>query len=135
GGGPLGGGGRRGPPGVTGRPTSAGAAAAVADVARSIARPEAFYAARALPPVFQLCPLSPAGLDAELARRGYAVDAPVAILATDLAPLARAYWGGVGAQVDEQLGEPWFELSGGRSRFAAVQGVYRGILGRIGAPA
>ena len=135
---PLGGWRLRATSGVTRRANSAWTADAVDEVARSIARTESFYAARALPPIFQLCPLSPAGLDAELDRRGYAVDAPVAILATELAPLTREPSdakspAGVEAHVDERLGEPWFELSGGRSRFAAVQEVYRGILGRIGA--
>ena len=129
---PLGGWRLRATSGVTRRANSAWTAGEVKDVGRAIAAVEAFYGARGLPATFQLCPLSPAGLDAELARRGYAVDAPVAILATELAPLAVASPTGVEARVDVKLAEPWFELSGGHGRFAAVQDVYRGILDRIG---
>jgi GNAT superfamily N-acetyltransferase len=121
--------------GVTRRANSAWTSGAVDDLPRAIARTEAFYAERGLPAIFQLCPLSPAGLDEMLAARGYAVDAPVAILSAELAPLALPPPEGVVARVDQQLGEPWFELSAGRGRFAGVRDVYRGILARIGAGA
>jgi N-acetylglutamate synthase len=118
--------------GVTRRANSAWTSGAVDDLAGAIARSEAFYAERGLPAIFQICPASPPGLDGALAARGYAIDAPVAILSAELAMLALPSPDGVEARVTEKLGEPWFELSGGRSRFAAVQDVYRGILARIG---
>lgn len=121
--------------GVTRRANSAWTSGPVDDLEAAIVRTEAFYAARGLPAIFQLCPLSPAGLDAALARRGYAVDAPVAILSAGVAGLALPGRAGVAARVEDSLGDDWFALSGGRSRFAAVQDAYRGILGRIRARA
>lgn len=128
---PLGGWRLRATSGVTRRANSAWTAGEAGDLDAAIGRAEAFYAGRGLPPLFQVFPISPSGLDERLAVRGYAVDAPVAILATQLAPLAIPPPDGVAAQVDERLGELWFGLSGGRSRFAGAQDVYRGILGRI----
>ena len=119
--------------GVTRRANSAWTSGPVDDLARAIARAEAFYAERGLPAIFQLCPLSPAGLDEALAARGYAVDAPVAILSAPLAELARELPAGSEVRIDAAIADDWFELSGGRARFAAVQPVYRGILERIGA--
>jgi ribosomal protein S18 acetylase RimI-like enzyme len=119
--------------GVTRRANSAWTSGAVDDLERAIARTEAFYAECGQPAIFQLCPLSPAGLEPALAARGYAIDAPVAILTAPLAELARDLPAESDVRIDEKLADDWFELSGGRARFAAVQPVYRGILERIGA--
>jgi GNAT superfamily N-acetyltransferase len=60
--------------------------AAGADVGKAIARVDAWYAARGLPACFQLTGLSaPAGLDAELAARGYARLPSVSVLLLDAA--------------------------------------------------
>lgn len=119
--------------GVTRRANSAWTSGAVDDLARAIARSEAFYAERALPAIFQLCPVSPPGLDEALAARGYAIDAPVAILTVPLAELSAEPPAGSDVRVDREIADDWFELSGRRARFAEVQPVYRGILERIGA--
>jgi ribosomal protein S18 acetylase RimI-like enzyme len=120
--------------GVTRRANSAWTSGPVDNLADATARTEAFYAERRLPAIFQLCPLAPAALDDALAARGYAIDAPVAILTAPLAELSAEAPAGVDVRVDREIADDWFELSGGRSRFAAVQPVYRGILERIGAP-
>jgi ribosomal protein S18 acetylase RimI-like enzyme len=61
-------------------------------VAERIARAEAFYRARRLPPRFQLSPASEPGLDEELERRGYVRDAAhdTDVLVGPLTPLAAA---------------------------------------------
>jgi ribosomal protein S18 acetylase RimI-like enzyme len=132
---PLGGWQLRATSGVTRRANSAWTAAEVPDLERAIARVEAFYAERALPAIFQLCPLSPAGLDEALAARGYAVDAPVAILSAELAELHSRAPRDVEARVDGSISADWFELAARRTRFAAVSEVFRGIVERIGARA
>ena len=119
--------------GVTRRANSAWTSGPTDDLARAIARSEAFYAERGLPAIFQICPASPPGLDEALAARGYATEAPVAILTAPLAELSAEAPAGARVRVDRELADDWFELSGGRGRFAEVQPVYRGILERIGA--
>ena len=96
-----------------------------------IERVEAWYAARGLAPTFQVTKRSrPEGLDALLAQRGYAVDAPVSIqVARTDDVLAR---GGDSALVERTCVPEWFEISAHRGRFAKVAGTYRGLLDRIG---
>jgi len=105
----------------------------VRDVDRALARTTEFYAERRQPAIFQVCPASPAGLDETLAAHGYEVDAPVAILTAELAELRSHSRPGLEVRVEPSITPRWFELSAGRSRFAAVQPVYRGMLERIGA--
>src|SRR5205085_5862295 len=57
-------------------------------LAERIARAEAFAAARERRSLFQLSPASEPGLDEELARRGYAHEAPTAVMTTSLASFA-----------------------------------------------
>jgi ribosomal protein S18 acetylase RimI-like enzyme len=118
--------------GVTRRANSAWTAGDPGELERAIERTEAFYAERALPPIFQLCPLSPPGLEARLAARGYAVDAPVAILALALADLRSATPRGVEVRVDAAPGRAWLELAVQRGRYAAVPEIFRALLARIG---
>jgi len=97
-----------------------------------IARAESFYRARQLVPTFQVGTESrPLELDAELAARGYVVEAPVAVQVAESAHVARGPCV-VEVEVRDQLTDDWFELSGRRGRFASVHGIYRGLLQRIG---
>jgi GNAT superfamily N-acetyltransferase len=99
---------------------------------------ERFYAARGAAASFHVSPLTPPPLDALLAARGYAVDAPVSV---QTAPLSRVLADGAPAalavevQVSAAPSPEWFELAGARSRFAAAQATYRGLLQRLGARA
>ncbi len=62
--------------------------AAGADLDRAVARTEAWYGERDLPPCFQLTDhAAPARLDASLEQRGYARLTPVSVLVRDLAGL------------------------------------------------
>ncbi len=100
-----------------------------------IERVEQWYAARGLAPTFQITGRSsPEGLDAVLAQRGYAVDAPVSIqvAATDD---VLAHGGEGDAVVARTWSGAWFEISGHRGRFAEVTDIYRGLLQRIGTSA
>ena len=121
--------------GVTRRANSAWTAAEMPELEHAIARVESFYAERALPAVFQLCPLSPRALEPALAARGYAVDAPVAILTTELRELASRTPKGVSACVETEISADWFELAARRGRYADVPEVFRGLLARIGTDA
>jgi len=121
--------------GVTRRANSAWTAAEVHDLERAIARVESFYAERALPAIFQLGPLSPPHLEPALAARGYAIDAPVAILAVDLGELRSRRTRGIEVRVDAVPDPAWFELAAHRGRYATVTEVFRGLLARIGSRA
>jgi ribosomal protein S18 acetylase RimI-like enzyme len=100
-----------------------------------IDRAEAFYGERGLPATFQLSPLSaPADLDSVLARRGYRVDAPVAIQVGRARAIA-ARTTTLRTRVERSPFEGWFEIAGRRSRFAEAIEVYRALLSRIGARA
>ena len=96
---------------------------------------ERFYAALGATASFHVSPLTPQPLDALLAARGYVVDAPVSV---QTAPLSRILDEsasaelGVEVQVSLTPSPEWFELAGARSRFAAAQATYRGLLQRLG---
>jgi ribosomal protein S18 acetylase RimI-like enzyme len=100
-----------------------------------IARVEAAYRARGLPAKFQITPAAqPRGLDAELARRGYAEGAHVLVETAPAAAVAGPSdpARGVETEVAETPDEAWFELSGRRGRFRGEStGVYRGLLARL----
>lgn len=119
--------------GVTRRANSAWTSGVVSDLDEAIARSEAFYAACRQAAIFQLSPLSPPELDQTLAARGYEVDAPVAILTVELERLGSEVAPKVETWVESRISSDWLELAGARTRFAPVQGVFRGILERIGA--
>jgi ribosomal protein S18 acetylase RimI-like enzyme len=96
----------------------------------------AFYTERGGPARFQLSPVAePAGLDAALAERGFAVEAPVSIQVAGADDDAVAVPEGLSARVDDDLEGEWFAISAGRGRFASQPEVYRGFLDRIGARA
>ena len=94
-----------------------------------------FYAERGAPARFQISPVAePAGLDAALAARGFAVEAPVSIRVADAGDVAAAAAPGeLSARVAGDPEGEWFAISGGRSRFTPQADVYRGFLRRIGA--
>jgi ribosomal protein S18 acetylase RimI-like enzyme len=89
---------------------------------------ERWYAARGAPAMFQLDPARHPELDALLAERGYAVDAPVSVQVADARDVPR----GAGATVSRILDDAWFDVSARRGRFARVVDTYRGLLSRIG---
>jgi ribosomal protein S18 acetylase RimI-like enzyme len=98
-------------------------------VERKLAEVEAFYAARGLPALYQVTGAAqPPNLDEALAARGYTLEAAVAVEVARLADLPAA---GPGTRVEERPSPAWFELSALQGRFAAVAGVYRGILDRL----
>jgi ribosomal protein S18 acetylase RimI-like enzyme len=125
--------------GVTRRANSVWPAQAEPErLAELIAGAEAFYAAQAQPTLFQLSPVAaPAGLDQELERRGYSVEAPVDVQVAEVAGVIAALerrnspvWGE--PRVARQPSAAWFELSALRGRFAAVANIYRALLQRLG---
>jgi N-acetylglutamate synthase len=94
---------------------------------------ENFYRERGEPARFQLSPLArPAELDAELAARGYAVEAPTAIEVAETRAAARSAEGSTAVRIEPRLFDDWFEISGRRGRFSDTQDVYRGLLERLG---
>jgi GNAT superfamily N-acetyltransferase len=94
---------------------------------------ERWYEARGLRAAFQLTPLSrPAGLDEALARRGYAVEAPVSIQMASARDVATAPADALSVRAGPERTEDWLEIAARRSRFASVVEVYRGLLDRIG---
>jgi len=98
-----------------------------------LAAVEDFYGEREQPALYQLSPLArPAELDAVLAARGYAVDAPTSICVAEAAAAARSPDAGIRVQVEGALFDEWFEISGRRGRFSETQAMYRGLLERLG---
>jgi GNAT superfamily N-acetyltransferase len=99
-----------------------------------IAAAEAFYGERGLPPMFQVSDAcQPPDLDERLARRGYAIDAPVSVETVSIDAYRMA---GQPPQVATSvLGTPseeWLGISVDRGRFAGKREPYLGILSRIG---
>src|SRR5690606_21587876 len=85
---------------------------------------------RGAPPSFHVSPVhGPTGLDASLAERGYAIEAPVSVQVAELEALRGP---ASDVRVSPELDEQWFSLGGARSRFAAHQEEYRGLLQRLG---
>lgn len=121
--------------GVTRRANSAWTIAATGTLSidERIARAEAFYSARHLPPCFHVAPISqPVGLDSALASRGYVLDAPVSIQVTALDQIKIAdERDGLRCEVSERYSDDWLWLSTKRGRFGDVTEVYRGILDRL----
>jgi len=102
-------------------------------LAARIARVERFYASRRLAPRFQLFPAAaPADLDAELARRGWIVEAPVSVQVADAARVAQA---GDGRELPVSLAHAptagWWSVAGERSRSAGAEPRFRALLGRL----
>jgi ribosomal protein S18 acetylase RimI-like enzyme len=100
--------------------------------AARIARAEDFYRTRALPAIFQISPATwPPGLDGLLAARGYRREAPVSVQIADARGWA-ARDGAIATRLDAEPGADWLDISCRQGRFAAVEGVYRALLTRIG---
>jgi ribosomal protein S18 acetylase RimI-like enzyme len=105
----------------------AAAAATAADPEPAIARAEAFYAARHLPCMVHV---SDDRVDAFLAARGYREEAPVSVQVADtLTDTSEP--GADACTIERAPSVPWFEASAS-GRFAAVAGIYRGLLARLG---
>jgi len=100
----------------------------------AVARVEAFYAARGLPALVQLSPLTaPDDLDRVLETRGYARHATVTVQAALAAQVAQGPTRpGLEIVCHAHLDEEWFSMSGtqGRYRGDAVA-VYRRMMERI----
>jgi ribosomal protein S18 acetylase RimI-like enzyme len=77
---------------------------------------EAFYAARDLPAIYQICDaMQPAQLDAVLAARGYAYDAPTFVQTASLPTLldrlpSLRHYSTFEVEVSEEFDAQWFEL-------------------------
>ena len=77
---------------------------------------ERFYAARTLPAIYQICDaMQPPQLDAVLAARGYAHEAPTFVQTAALAALlarlpALRHYPTFEVEVSEEFDAPWFEL-------------------------
>jgi ribosomal protein S18 acetylase RimI-like enzyme len=108
---------------------------------------EGWYAARGVPAMFQLDPARHPELDAFLAARGYAIDAPVSVQVADArnvlgadttrrgapgAAPSNVTSNAVSATVSRVLTDAWLEISARRGRFARMEATYRKLLDRIG---
>lgn len=93
--------------GVTNRANSVLTCGEVDDVECAVDRAEAWYAARALPAVFQLSPASPPALAAAVARRGYREHSPTEILVAKRRAVAAA--ASSGAQIADQPPPGWLD--------------------------
>jgi ribosomal protein S18 acetylase RimI-like enzyme len=100
-----------------------------------VATGEAFYGAHGRRTFFQLGPTAPAGLDEELASRGYAVEAPVYV---QMAPLervidrVRATPAHVETRVGDTPDEAWTDIEIARGRYAAIGSTFLDVLARLG---
>jgi GNAT superfamily N-acetyltransferase len=92
---------------------------------------EAFYRARGLVPIIKLTEAAqPAGLDAFLAARGYAVDAPVIILTRALAP-----GGAEPPRLPAAPDDRWLEANAAvPGHYGAAPQAFLALLGRIAPP-
>lgn len=98
-----------------------------------IARAEAFYRARKLPPIFQVGPAAtPPGLDAELAARGYRVTgeavAAIAEPSEVVARVVRTHETSLATSATEA----WLSHAGHTSRFHDAYTVFTATLARLG---
>ncbi len=125
--------------GVTNRANSvwAGPGEPAGGFALAIAEAEAWYAARALPAIFQITPAADPRLDALLAARGYESFDAVSFQLADAARVAAlAARTNAIAACESALSEEWFEVSGHRGRFRGADvAVYRAFLERLGGAA
>lgn len=98
-----------------------------------IARAEAFYRARGLPPMFQVGPCAaPKGLDDALAARGYRLETPAFAAVAEprvvLENIARTFETSVAVRPNDA----WFDIVGRASRFAGQEALLRGFVTRLG---
>jgi GNAT superfamily N-acetyltransferase len=99
-----------------------------------VARAERFYEERSAPSCFQIIPIDAAhGLDEDLARRGYDIDAPVWIQTAPIDVLASA-WGPAHLTVRVAPGydAAWLHVAVTRGRFRDAASVLTALLDRIG---
>jgi GNAT superfamily N-acetyltransferase len=111
-------------------------AASLGPLSAALDTVEAFYAARGLPAMFQLSPLSsPANLDQALAERGYVHEVPVSVEVARADQVAGAPPPDgrrrLRVIVEPQVFPAWFELSGRRGRFADAPEIYQAMLARL----
>jgi GNAT superfamily N-acetyltransferase len=125
--------------GVTRRANSVGTAASDEGAPRALSlvhrleRVHEFYSTRSLPALLQVSAASlPPELDAELARRGYAMEAPVSVQTLALRDARALAPAGCRTSVEATASDPWLELSVRRGRYAEAQDTYRGLLTRLG---
>ena len=94
---------------------------------------EAFARARGIPPSFQVTRASkPAELDAVLAARGYAVDAPVVVKTLELAERQRAENPALAATVISSPHPDWLGVAVDHARYARAREHFPGLLDRLG---
>jgi ribosomal protein S18 acetylase RimI-like enzyme len=93
--------------GVTNRANSVLTAGPVADLAAAVDAAERWYAARALPPVFQVSPASPPDLRALLAERGYRERSPTDVLVAERHEVSSVDAHGI--RIDDAPGEAWLD--------------------------
>ena len=106
------------------------------DVDARIAYVEDFYRRKKTRAVFQLGPNArPDDLDARLERRGYVVEAPTVVLTAEVrdALATNPADSAVSCVVSDSVTEAWFDVSGGRGRYAGQESTYRSLLERISA--
>lgn len=121
--------------GVTRRANSVWTAASGGRVGldERIARAEAFYAARGLPPMFQVGDASePIELDEVLARRGYLLDAPVLVQTAEIASVKAGSPSAESVVVEPEPSAAWLEVSARQGRYRGVEPTYIGLLERLG---
>jgi ribosomal protein S18 acetylase RimI-like enzyme len=88
---------------------------------------ERFYAERGQRPLFQISPLAPPALDPLLAARGYQREAPVALQIAEV----RMPGPSIAVRTEPAPFPAWLAVATS-GRFAAVAGVFRALLERIG---
>lgn len=135
--------------GVTKRANSVFPAAEPDDLDAAIAAAEAFYRSRGRPAIFSLDAAAPAGLDAELAARGYAVvdptlamtrpldgtwDPPAYPVTLSVAPSdgwMACWWAVDGRGGDAELGTARAILTGAPSTYASIGDGLPDAVGRV----
>lgn len=103
-----------------------------------LAQVEAFYAARNLPAIYQICDaMQPAQLDGVLATRGYALEAPTFVQVASLTTLLERlpslrHYPTFEVEVSEEFDPQWFELyCAAEAVSSGAAPVRRAILERI----
>jgi ribosomal protein S18 acetylase RimI-like enzyme len=124
---------------ASGGPTHRGNSVATAGASsaltldRRIAESEAWYRERAQPPMFQVGPCaSPAGLDRELAERGYVKQGEALLAAAPPSQVVARTPSCFTVSVETSASSAWRKLAAQSSRFAATQTVLFGFLSRLG---
>jgi GNAT superfamily N-acetyltransferase len=124
---------------ATGGPTKRGnsvatlGAGSALSLDERIARAEAFYRERSLPPIFQVGPAAtPAGLDAELAARGYRAVGESFAATADPSEVAARVSRSYETSLATSASEAWLSHAGHSSRFQDAYEVFTATLARLG---